>query len=268
MSDQAFSRKIGARLVEELASVLGAATGSDLHADPGPGPAAGQGWLIAVTVSGNRSGAVVIWMDAAGASAIAGSIVGDPQPAESDVADLLKEMAAQAAASVSLLDEYAGTKLALASVDPAEAVEAGQTFSIPVAAGNAAVVAVRADVSPLAQAAPAPGPAPAAAPTSTAVAPRAEDGLLSNRNPNLDVVLDVELPLIVRFGRSVMSLKQLSGLGPGSIVDMGRSPDDAVELMVSDQVIAYGEVVIVDGNYGLRITELVSRADRIRALEA
>lgn len=264
MSDQAFSRKIGARLVEELASVLGAATGGDFHADPGSGPAAGQGWLIAVTVSGNRTGAIAIWIDAAGASAIAGSIVGDPQPAESDVADLLKEMAAQAAASVSLLDEYAGTKLALASVNPAPAIEGGVTFSIAAAAGSAAMVAVRADVGPLAQ----PAPAPAPAPTSTAVAPRTEDGLLSNRNPNLDVVLDVELPLIVRFGRSVMSLKQLSGLGPGSIVDMGRSPDDAVELMVSDKVIAYGEVVIVDGNYGLRITELVSRADRIRALEA
>ena len=84
---------------------------------------------------------------------------------------------------------------------------------------------------------------------------------------NLDLVLDVELPLVVRFGRTTLSLKSLSGLGPGSIVDMGRSPDDPVELLVSDKVIAYGEVVIVDGSYGLRITDLVSRSDRLRALE-
>jgi flagellar motor switch protein FliN/FliY len=83
----------------------------------------------------------------------------------------------------------------------------------------------------------------------------------------LDLVLDVELPLMVRFGRAVLSLKTLAGLGPGSIVDMGRSPDDPVELLVSDKVIAYGEVVIVDGSYGLRITELVSRPDRLLALE-
>ena len=78
----------------------------------------------------------------------------------------------------------------------------------------------------------------------------------------------VELPLVVRFGRTVMSLKALSGLGPGSIVDMGRSPDDPVELLVSDKVVAYGEVVIVDGNYGLRITDLVSKSDRMRAVES
>lgn len=84
---------------------------------------------------------------------------------------------------------------------------------------------------------------------------------------NLDLVLDVELPLVVRFGRTTLSLKALSGLGPGSIVDMGRSPDEPVELLVSDKVVAYGEMVIVDGSYGLRITDLVSRTDRFRALE-
>jgi len=65
-----------------------------------------------------------------------------------------------------------------------------------------------------------------------------------------------------------MSVKALSGLGPGSIVDMNRSPDDLVEIVVSDQVIARGEVVVVAGNYGVRVTELLSPADRVRALEA
>ena len=76
----------------------------------------------------------------------------------------------------------------------------------------------------------------------------------------LDVMLDIDLPLIVRFGRTEMSLKALTALGPGSIVDLGRSPDDPVELLVSDQVIAHGEVVIVGGNYGVRITDVVSAA--------
>ena len=93
------------------------------------------------------------------------------------------------------------------------------------------------------------------------------DAKKARQSGNLDLVLDVELPLVVRFGRTTLSLKALSGLGPGSIVDMGRSPDDPVELLVSDKIIAYGEVVIVDGSYGLRITDLVSRTDRIRALE-
>jgi flagellar motor switch protein FliN/FliY len=84
----------------------------------------------------------------------------------------------------------------------------------------------------------------------------------------VDLVLDVELPLVVRFGRTVLTLKTLAGLGPGSIVDMGRSPDDPVELLVSDKVIAYGEIVIVDGSYGLRITDLVSRPDRLLGVES
>jgi flagellar motor switch protein FliN/FliY len=90
----------------------------------------------------------------------------------------------------------------------------------------------------------------------------------TTQTTNMDVVLDMELPLVVRFGRTVMSLKALAALGPGSIVSMGRSPDDPVELLVSEQVIARGEVVIVGGNYGVRVTHLVSPADRAKGLEA
>ncbi|HWB17227.1 MAG TPA: FliM/FliN family flagellar motor switch protein [Vicinamibacterales bacterium] len=72
----------------------------------------------------------------------------------------------------------------------------------------------------------------------------------------LEAVLDVDLPLVVRFGRAVMPLRALADLGPGSVIDMGRSPDEPVELLVGERVIARGEVVIVSGNYGVRITEL------------
>jgi flagellar motor switch protein FliN/FliY len=75
-------------------------------------------------------------------------------------------------------------------------------------------------------------------------------------DPRLDAVLDVELPLVVRFGRAVMPLRALADLGPGSVIDMGRSPDEPVELLVGDRLIARGEVVIVGGNYGVRISEL------------
>ena len=90
----------------------------------------------------------------------------------------------------------------------------------------------------------------------------------TTQSTNMDVVLDMELPLVVRFGRTIMSIKALAALGPGSIVSMGRSPDDPVELLVSDQVIARGEVVIVGGNYGVRVTHLVGPADRAKGLDA
>ncbi len=263
MSDQTFSTTMDVRAAEALASVLGAAIGADLQASPSAGPAAGQGWLMALTVSGAAAGEITVWVDAAGAAAIAGALAGNPQPPETQVAGLLREMGAQAADVLAAASDFAGASLALAGVSPAPAIEDGATFAVTLPSG-VVLMAVRAEVSHPGQGTVSTEPTASA---SAAVAPRSTTDPLFNRSPNIDVVLDVELPLVVRFGRTVMSLKQLAGLGPGSIVDMGRSPDDAVELMVSDRVIAYGEVVVVDGNYGIRVTELASRADRIRALE-
>jgi len=63
-------------------------------------------------------------------------------------------------------------------------------------------------------------------------------------------------------------LRALTRLSPGSVIDLGRSPDDPVELLVSDRVIAHGEVVIVGGNYGVRILDVVSQSERVRSMEA
>jgi flagellar motor switch protein FliN/FliY len=83
---------------------------------------------------------------------------------------------------------------------------------------------------------------------------------------NLDVILDIELPLTVRFGRTEMTLQALTQVGPGSVIDLDRSPDEPVEVLVNEKVIARGEVVVVAGNYGVRVTEVTSAADRIRSL--
>jgi flagellar motor switch protein FliN len=83
---------------------------------------------------------------------------------------------------------------------------------------------------------------------------------------NLDVILDIELPLIVRFGEKDMTLQALTRLGPGSVIDLGRSPDEPVEVLINDRMVARGEVVAVGGNYGVRITEVLSTVERIRSL--
>src|SRR5262249_58726244 len=84
----------------------------------------------------------------------------------------------------------------------------------------------------------------------------------------LEAVLDVDLPLVVRFGRATMPLRALAVLGPGSVIDMGRSPDEPVELLVGDRLIARGEVVVVSGNYGVRITELTGSQPPINQPDA
>ena len=64
-----------------------------------------------------------------------------------------------------------------------------------------------------------------------------------------------------------MPLRTVAGLGPGSVIDLGRAPDEPVEILVSNQVVARGEVVVVGGNYGVRITDVVSPAERVRSME-
>ena len=87
-------------------------------------------------------------------------------------------------------------------------------------------------------------------------------------NERLGVLLDIDLPLVVRFGCTDMPLKSLAALGPGSTIDLGRAPDDPVELLVGNRVLAHGEVVVVSGSYGIRIIDVVSQRDRLQGLEA
>ncbi|MGA3048000.1 MAG: flagellar motor switch protein FliN [Terracidiphilus sp.] len=73
---------------------------------------------------------------------------------------------------------------------------------------------------------------------------------------NLNLVLDVELNMSLRFGQRQLPLREVLELSSGSVVELDRQVDDPVELLLDGKVIARGEAVIVDGNYGLRITEI------------
>lgn len=83
---------------------------------------------------------------------------------------------------------------------------------------------------------------------------------------NLEVILDIDLPLSVRFGSTDMTIDALTRMGPGALIDLGRSPDEPVDVMVNGRMVARGEVVVVGGNYGVRVTEVVSAADRLRSM--
>ena len=83
---------------------------------------------------------------------------------------------------------------------------------------------------------------------------------------NLDLLLDIQLPVVVRMGQTEMQMGELLKLTPGSILELNRSADAPVELLVNGKLIAKGEVVVVDGNFAFRITEIDTRAARIRSL--
>jgi flagellar motor switch protein FliN/FliY len=83
----------------------------------------------------------------------------------------------------------------------------------------------------------------------------------------MDVLMDVELPVSVSFGRAEMALKDVIKLTSGSIVELNRSITEPVEVIVNNCVIARGEVVVIEGNYGVRIDHVISRSERLRTLK-
>lgn len=74
---------------------------------------------------------------------------------------------------------------------------------------------------------------------------------------NLDLVMDVALSVSLRFGRRQLPLREVLELTSGSVVELDRQVDEPVELVLDGRVVARGEAVIIDGNYGMRITQIV-----------
>jgi len=86
------------------------------------------------------------------------------------------------------------------------------------------------------------------------------------RSRTMDLLLDVDLPVSVSFGKAQLQLKDVLKLTTGSIVELNRGIAEQVEVLVNQCLIARGEVVVVDGNYGVRIQQIVSRQERLRSL--
>ena len=84
---------------------------------------------------------------------------------------------------------------------------------------------------------------------------------------SIELLLDVELPVGVSFGKAILPLRDVIKLTTGSIVELNRSITEPVEIIVNNCVIAKGEVVVIDGNYGVRIHHIVSRQERLRSIK-
>ncbi len=85
-------------------------------------------------------------------------------------------------------------------------------------------------------------------------------------NKNLDLVLDVTLNLTVQLGSTELSIKQILELTRGSVIELDRIAGEPVDLLANGKLIAKGEVVVIEDNFGLRITSIVSPQDRLRGL--
>jgi flagellar motor switch protein FliN/FliY len=85
-------------------------------------------------------------------------------------------------------------------------------------------------------------------------------------NPGIELMLDIELEASLRFGCREMLLGQILDLGPGDVVQLDRHVSDPVDLVVGDKIVARGEVVLVNGNFGLRVTEVAAPRKRLESI--
>jgi flagellar motor switch protein FliN len=85
---------------------------------------------------------------------------------------------------------------------------------------------------------------------------------------SLDLIMDVSMRVTVELGRSTITVEEVLSLGPGSVVELNKLAGEAVDILVNDQLIARGEVVVVDEHFGVRVTEIVSPRGRVQAMGA
>jgi flagellar motor switch protein FliN/FliY len=108
-------------------------------------------------------------------------------------------------------------------------------------------------------------PQPAAQPAAqSADAPAPEQ--LDSLSPGIRLLMDVELEVSLRFGCKELPLSEILDLGPGDVVQLDRNVADPVDLIVGDKIVACGEVVLVNGNFGLRVTEVASPRKRLESI--
>jgi flagellar motor switch protein FliN len=84
--------------------------------------------------------------------------------------------------------------------------------------------------------------------------------------PGIELLMDVELDATVRFGCREMVLSEILELGAGDVIELDRHVSDPVDLVIGDKIIARGEAVLVNGNFGLRVTEVAAPRMRLESI--
>jgi flagellar motor switch protein FliN/FliY len=93
-----------------------------------------------------------------------------------------------------------------------------------------------------------------------------EPGRVEPAPGKIDLILDISLPIAVELGRARMLIQDILKLAPGSVIELDKSAGDPVDLYINDRPIARGEVVVIDENFGVRLTSIVTASERIKTL--
>lgn len=95
---------------------------------------------------------------------------------------------------------------------------------------------------------------------------KAETGLNPGGDVKLDAILDVPVTIAMEIGRSRINIRNLLQLNQGSVVELDRLAGEPMDVLVNGTLVAQGEVVVVNEKFGIRLTDIVSPADRIKKL--
>ncbi len=272
---------------EAAASVLSQIAGTALQAAPvapaeaaAPEPAAYQSvTLLRIEITGALQGLCEIALTAPMSAHFAALLTGEV--ADLSATEISSDTREAAAELIQQICGNAGDRLRhafgplelkphLAERDP----DSGTRTFIRITGGDPALefefhilrLALAAEPAPAPQSAAQPhasNPPQSAAQPAT---PSPTHSTVSSTNRNLDLLLDIELGVTLRLGTTQMPLKDIIELCSGSVVELDRRVEDPVELLIDGRLIAHGEVVIVEGNYGLRVTQVVTPGEKIACL--
>jgi flagellar motor switch protein FliN/FliY len=104
--------------------------------------------------------------------------------------------------------------------------------------------------------------------TGTPVPPKQlkDEGGTASEDINLEVVLDIPVTLAMEIGRAKLPIRNLLQLNQGSVVELERLVGEPMDVLVNGTLIAHGEVVVINEKYGIRLTDVISPAERVRKL--
>jgi flagellar motor switch protein FliN len=98
-------------------------------------------------------------------------------------------------------------------------------------------------------------------------AKKSADPLSSQKDRNLNLILDIPLKVTVELGRTKMPVSELLNLTQGSVIELSKLAGEPMEVLVNDKLIARGEAVVVNEKFGVRLTDVISPAERVEQLK-
>lgn len=84
---------------------------------------------------------------------------------------------------------------------------------------------------------------------------------------SIDLILDVPLEITVELGRTNKTIKEILEISPGTIIELDKMSGEPMDILVNGKLVAKGEVVVIDENFGVRITEIIDSIERVKSLQ-